>query len=113
MTAAQKVRLLEIAIPPRAGHFSTLHLLASLRGQGAPKNLQCALPGSDFQFTQRFQSTYAVLRLILPFGRLRAGSMPVMVSLSNHARALPLELFKEAAPEQQILKPVRESGRSA
>jgi hypothetical protein len=43
--------------------------------------------------------------------------MPVMVShvvvsLSSHARALPLELFKEAAPEQQILKPVRQSGRS-
>jgi hypothetical protein len=30
--------------------------------------------------------------------------MPVMVSLSNRARALPPELFKEAAPEQQILK---------
>jgi hypothetical protein len=61
-------RPLEIMIPPRAGHFSTLRLLASLqrrnprfalkqsslralklRGQGAPKNLQCALTGSDFQ----------------------------------------------------------------
>jgi hypothetical protein len=35
----------------------------------------------------------------------------VMMSLSNHARALLLELFKEAAPEQQILKPIRPSGR--
>jgi len=26
---------------------------ATLRGQGAPKNLQCALPGSDFQVAQR------------------------------------------------------------
>jgi hypothetical protein len=63
---------LEIMIPPRAGHFSTLRLLAllqrrnsrfalkpsslrtlKLRGQGPLKNLQCALPGSDFQVTQR------------------------------------------------------------
>jgi hypothetical protein len=55
-------------LPPRAVHFSTLHLLASLqrqnsrwraqtvafagaplRGQGTPKNLQCALSGHDFQ----------------------------------------------------------------
>jgi len=41
-------RNLEIVIPPRAGHFSTLRLLASLRGQGAPKNLQCALKGIRF-----------------------------------------------------------------
>ncbi|TRZ86856.1 hypothetical protein D4R89_10425 [bacterium] len=47
------VRPLEIVIPQRAGHFSTLRLLASLRGQGAPENLQCALPGSNFQITQR------------------------------------------------------------
>jgi hypothetical protein len=39
------VRPLEILTSPRAGHFSTLHLLASLRGQGAPKHLQCALCG--------------------------------------------------------------------
>jgi len=36
------------AIPPRAVHFSTLSLLAALRAQGAPENLQCALPGSRF-----------------------------------------------------------------
>jgi hypothetical protein len=66
------MRPLKIVIPPRAGHFSTLRLLASLqrrnsrfalkhsslralklRGQGATKNLQCALPGSDFQVAQR------------------------------------------------------------
>jgi hypothetical protein len=60
----------KITIPSPAGHFSTLHLLAHavkaklalarftqlplptlpLRGQGAPKNLQCVLPGSDFQW---------------------------------------------------------------
>jgi hypothetical protein len=27
---------------------------AALRGLGAPKNLQCALPEPDFQITQRF-----------------------------------------------------------
>jgi len=32
---------------------STLRLLALLRGQGTPKNLQCALPGSDFHGAQR------------------------------------------------------------
>jgi hypothetical protein len=56
------LRNLKIVIPAHAGHFSTLHLLAALqrrntrfalkqsslralklRGQGAPKNLQCAL----------------------------------------------------------------------
>jgi len=34
------LRTLKTVIPPRAGHFSTLRLLASLRGQGTPKNLQ-------------------------------------------------------------------------
>jgi hypothetical protein len=61
-------RALQIVIHSCAGHFSTLRLFASLqrrnsrlraqtvvfadatlRGQGAPKNLQCALHGSDFQ----------------------------------------------------------------
>jgi len=28
---------------------------ATLRGQGAPKNLQCALPGSDFYVSQSFR----------------------------------------------------------
>jgi hypothetical protein len=28
---------------------------APLRGQGAPENLQCALPGSDFQVAQKFR----------------------------------------------------------
>jgi hypothetical protein len=50
---------------------------------------------------------------LLPFGRLRAGSMPVMVSHvmvssacpefiegSNHARALPLELFPKPSPNR-------------
>jgi hypothetical protein len=42
---------------------------------------------------------------LLPFGRLRAGSMPVMVShvmasLLNHARALPLELFPKPFPNR-------------
>jgi len=37
---------------------------------------------------------------LLPFGRIRAGSMPVMVSLSNHARALPLELFPKPFPNR-------------
>ena len=32
------------------------------------------------------KSPDAALRFIPPFGRLRAGSIPVMVSLSNHAR---------------------------
>jgi hypothetical protein len=60
--SGDKARPLKIVIPPRAGHFSILRLLASLqrrnsrfalkpsslralkpRGQGAPKNLQCAL----------------------------------------------------------------------
>jgi hypothetical protein len=74
----KEARPLKIVIPPRAGHFSTLRLLASLqrrklaslrsadssnsalraqtvvfagatlRGQGTPKNLQCTLPGSRF-----------------------------------------------------------------
>jgi hypothetical protein len=58
-------------IPPRAGHFSTLRLLATLlkrnsrfalkqsffagtpqRWQASLKNLQCVLPGSDFQVAQ-------------------------------------------------------------
>jgi hypothetical protein len=58
----------KIVIPPRAGHFSTLRLLASLQrrnsrlalkqsslrvlrcgGSGRKKNLQCALPESGFQ----------------------------------------------------------------
>jgi hypothetical protein len=62
------LRPLKMVIPPRAGHFSTLQLLASLQRrnsrfvlrqsslralklqrQGDPKNLQCTLPGSDFQ----------------------------------------------------------------
>jgi hypothetical protein len=73
------LRNLKIVIPPRAGLFSTLRLLAKaaktklaalrsadssnsrfalrqsslralkLRGQGTPKNLQCALLGSDSQ----------------------------------------------------------------
>ncbi|MBA4423253.1 MAG: hypothetical protein C0390_09170 [Syntrophus sp. (in: bacteria)] len=65
------MRLLKIAIPPHAGYFSALRLLASLQrrnsrfalkqsslralklwGQGATKNLQCAFPGSDFQVVQ-------------------------------------------------------------
>jgi hypothetical protein len=32
---------------------------ATLRGQGAPENLQCALPGSDFQVAQRYQGVLA------------------------------------------------------
>jgi hypothetical protein len=50
---------LEIMLPPHAGHFSTLHLLASLRGHGAPKNLQCVLPGHDFQSAQKFPRVVA------------------------------------------------------
>jgi hypothetical protein len=61
-------RPLEIVIPPRAGHFSTLRLLASLRGQGAPKNLQCALPGSDFQVTQRSRGVKLNVMDIIPAG---------------------------------------------
>jgi hypothetical protein len=72
------VRPLKIVIPPRAGQFSTLRFLASLqrrnsrfalkqsslralklRGQGAPKNLQCTLPGSDFKVAQRSGSEIA------------------------------------------------------
>ncbi|MCX5855965.1 MAG: hypothetical protein NTZ24_15590 [Deltaproteobacteria bacterium] len=42
---------------------------------------------------------------LLPFGRLKVGSMPVvashvMVSLSNHARALPPELFPKPFPNR-------------
>jgi hypothetical protein len=53
---------LKITIPLRAGHFPTLRLLASLRGQGAPKNLQCALPGSDFQVAQRYRIALRIRR---------------------------------------------------
>jgi len=45
-------RDLKITIPPHAGHFSTLKPPRFAAGQGAPKNLQCALPGSDFQVAQ-------------------------------------------------------------
>jgi len=46
-----------------------------------------------------------MLRFLLPFGRLRAGSMPVMVShvmvsFSNDARALPLEFFQKPFPNR-------------
>jgi len=37
-----------MVIPPHAGYFSALRLLAALRGQGAPKNLQCVLTESPF-----------------------------------------------------------------
>jgi hypothetical protein len=44
------------------------------------------------------KSPYTALRFLLPRDKLGAGLFPVavshvMVSLSNHARALPLELF--------------------
>jgi len=44
------------------------------------------------------KSLYTALRFLLPRDKLGAGLFPVavshvMVSLSNHARALPLELF--------------------
>jgi hypothetical protein len=50
------------------------------------------------------KSPDAALSFLLPLDKLGAGLFPVtvshvMVSLSNHARALPLEIFKEAAPE--------------
>jgi hypothetical protein len=49
------------------------------------------------------KSSYAALRFIPPLDKLGAGLFPVtvshvMVSLLNHACALPLELFKEAVP---------------
>jgi hypothetical protein len=37
---------------------------------------------------------------LLPFGRLKVGSMPVVASLSNHARALPPELFPKPFPNR-------------
>ena len=49
------------------------------------------------------KSPYAALRFIPPLDKLGAGVFPavtvshVMVSLSNHARALPLELFPKPA----------------
>jgi hypothetical protein len=39
------------------------------------------------------KSPYAALRFIPPLDKLGAGMFPVTVSLSNHARALPLKLF--------------------
>jgi len=98
----REARPLEIVIPPRAEYFSTLRLLATLRGQGAPKNLQCALPGSDFQVAQGFEApettdslTFVQLSSIISFNEgLCAPSVPQRPGSVSGGTGFPITIHQ-------------------